>query len=72
MRNSENFKNFLSDNVSPLYPLSSFQGIRMNYESEALIFYHDNPDENIHNLSFFLHDKLFHNPLGARNKQIKT
>lgn len=42
----------------------------MNYESEALIFYHDNPDENVHNLSFFLHDKLSHNPLGARGKQI--
>ena len=26
----------------------------MNYESEALIFYHDKPEENIFNLSCFL------------------
>ena len=67
MRNSENFKNFLSDNVSPLYPLSSFQGIRMNYESEALIFYHDNPEANTKNLSYFLKNRLNHNYLGAKS-----
>ena len=67
MRNSENFKNFLSDNVSPLYPLSSFQGIRMNYESEALIFYHDKPEENIFNLSCFLQKRLYNNHIGAKS-----
>lgn len=41
----------------------------MNYESEALIFYHDNPEENVNNLSYFLRDKLFHNSLGSRSKK---
>ena len=41
----------------------------MNYESEALIFYHDNPEENILNLSCFLQSRLFHNFTGARSKK---
>ena len=40
----------------------------MNYESEALIFYHDNPEENIQNLSFFLQNKLSENPIGSKGK----
>lgn len=43
----------------------------MNYESESLIFYHDNPEENINNLSYFLQDKLSNNFLGSRSKNIK-
>ena len=41
----------------------------MNYESEALIFYHDTPEENIQNLSFFLKNRISHNYLGARSKK---
>ncbi len=40
----------------------------MNYESEALIFYHDNPEENIQNLSIFLQKSLWKNTLGSRSK----
>jgi len=42
----------------------------MNYESEALIFYHDTPEENIQNLSYFLKNRISHNYLGARSKKI--
>ena len=41
----------------------------MNYESEALIFYHDNPDENVQYLSYFLQDKLSHNTIGSKGKK---
>ena len=41
----------------------------MNYESEALIFYHDNPEENIKNLSYFLQKSLSNNSIGSRSKQ---
>ena len=40
----------------------------MNYESEALIFYHDYPEENIRNLTYFLQNRLSHNYLGAKSK----
>jgi len=40
----------------------------MNYESEALIFYHDTPEENIQNLSCFLQNRLSRNYLGAKSK----
>ena len=43
----------------------------MNYESEALIFYHDNLEENIQNLSYFFHDKLYHNNIGSKSKNKK-
>lgn len=43
----------------------------MNYESEALIFYHDNPEENIQNLSYFLKNKLSNNCLCSRSKLYK-
>ena len=43
----------------------------MNYESEALIFYHDNPEENIQNLAFFLQKKLSNNSIGSKGKSIK-
>lgn len=42
----------------------------MNYESEALIFYHDTPEENITNLSYFLQNRLSKNYLGAKSKYI--
>ena len=42
----------------------------MNYESEALIFYHDDPDENVKNLSYFLQNKLSQNSLGSNSKLI--
>ena len=42
----------------------------MNYESEALIFYHDSPEENIQNLSYFLQKRISHSYLGARRKSI--
>ena len=67
MKNSENFKNFLSNNVSLFFNYFN-QGIRMNYESEALIFYHDKPEENIENLYYFLHSKISHNYVGAKSK----
>ena len=69
MRNSENFKNYLSDNVISFLHFIDIQGIRMNYESEALIFYHDTPEENIQNLSYFLKNRISHNYLGARSKK---
>ena len=40
----------------------------MNYESEALIFYHDKPEENIKNLYYFLESKISHNYVGAKSK----
>ena len=40
----------------------------MNYESEALIFYHDYPEENIRNLTYFLQNRLSHNYLGSKSK----
>ena len=43
----------------------------MNYESEALIFYHDNPEENVKYLSYFLKEKLSHNCLFSRGKIFK-
>jgi hypothetical protein len=43
----------------------------MNYESEALIFYHDTPEENIQNLSYFLQNRLSGNYLGAKSKIYK-
>ena len=69
MRNSENFKNYLSDNVMSILHFIDIQGIRMNYESEALIFYHDTPEENIQNLSYFLKNRISHNYLGARSNK---
>jgi hypothetical protein len=39
----------------------------MNYESEALIFYHDKPEENILNLSCFLQKRLYGNHIGAKS-----
>ena len=67
MRNSENFKNYLSDNVISFLHFIDIQGIRMNYESEALIFYHDKPEENILNLSCFLQKRLYNNHVGAKS-----
>jgi len=40
----------------------------MNYESEALIFYHDEPEENIKYLSYFLKTKLRNNCLCSKSK----
>ena len=40
----------------------------MNYESEALIFYHDKPEENIENLYYFLKGRIRHNYVGAKSK----
>ena len=41
----------------------------MNYESEALIFYHDEPEENIKYLSYFLKTKLSNNCLCSKSKK---
>lgn len=40
----------------------------MNSESEALIFYHDKPEENIENLYYFLKGRIHHNYVGAKSK----